>query len=335
LSAAQPLVARRQSQGLSTRTVSLEEIAQEFGHGEASGEAIREFVRYAYQSWATPKPRYVVLFGDSSYDPRNYAGTSFASPLPALWVKTSYMVTASDPEIGAVNGDDVYPDVAVGRIPATTVEEAQAMVGKVLSWEESGQGLLGPAALVADDPDVAGNFEADAVDIAQSYLSGRDPQMLFLRELGTGTRGAILGALDGGLGLLSYVGHGGPAVWASENVLNSWDMTSLLPQSRQPLLMTMNCLNGYFVAPNYDSLSEALIKVEGRGAIAAFSPSGLSLDGPAHQYHRALMEELVSGGHERLGDAVLAAQRTYARTGLMPELVEVYTLLADPATGLR
>ena len=99
--------------------------------------------------------------------------------------------------------------------------------------------------------------------------------------------------------------------------------------------MTFNCLNGYFVAPSYDSLAESLLKVEGRGAIAAFSPSGLSLDGPAHQYHRALMAELTGGRHERLGDAVLAAQKAYAQTGVMPELLSVYHLLGDPGMRIR
>ena len=89
------------------------------------------------------------------------------------------------------------------------------------------------------------------------------------------------------------------------------------------------------MAPNFDSLSESLVKVEGRGAIAALSPSGLSLDGPAHQYHRALMAELMSGRHERLGDAILAAQKAYAETGLMPELLSIYHLLGDPATTIR
>jgi len=89
------------------------------------------------------------------------------------------------------------------------------------------------------------------------------------------------------------------------------------------------------VAPNFDALPEALLKVEGRGAIAAVSPSGLSLDGPAHQYHRALMAELVNGAHGRLGDAILAAQRSYAETGLMPELLTVYQLLGDPAMPIR
>ena len=61
-----------------------------------------------------------------------------------------------------------------------------------------------------------------------------------------------------------------------------------------------------------------MLKAEGRGAIAAVSPSGLSLDGPAHQYHRAVMAELTSGTHARLGDAILAAQQDYAETGAMP-----------------
>jgi len=171
--------------------------------------------------------------------------------------------------------------------------------------------------------------------VRASYLSGRSTTTLKVSELGAATRPAILGAFDEGASLMSYVGHGGTAVWASENVLNSWDTPSLLAQSRQPLLLTMNCLNGYFVAPNFDALPEALLKAEGRGVVAAVSPSGLSLDGPAHQYHRAVMAEVTSGTHERLGDAILAAQTTYAQTGLMPELLAVYHLLGDPAMRIQ
>jgi Peptidase family C25 len=334
LAAAEPLMERRRDQGLAARAVAFEEIADEFGHGQPSAEAIRAFIAYAYQSWAQPSPRYVLLLGDSSYDPRNFTGTSQPSPLPALWTKTSYLWTASDPLLAAVNGDDDLPDLAIGRLPATTLEQAQLLVEKLLTWEDSGQGLSGAATLVADNPDLAGDFEANAEEIAASYLAGRS-EVLRLRELGGETRGRIEAALDGGLSYLDYVGHGGSAVWASENVWNSWDAASLLAQSRQPLLVTMNCLNGYFVAPTFESLSESLVKAEGRGAIAAFSPSGLSLDGPAHVYHRALMAELVSGRHERLGDAVLAAQQVYAQSGLMPELVSVYHLLGDPAMRIR
>jgi hypothetical protein len=188
---------------------------------------------------------------------------------------------------------------------------------------------------VADNPDAGGDFEADVADLASGPLAGRSPQVLRLGELGAGTRPAIQAALDSGLSLMSYVGHGGAAVWASENVWNSWDAASLQAQSRQPLLLTLNCLNGYFVAPNFDSLTESMLKAEGRGAIAGFSPSGLSLDGPAHAYHKALLAEIEGGTHERLGDAVLAAQKAYAQSGLMPELLTVYQLLGDPAMRIR
>jgi len=277
----------------------------------------------------------VLLLGDATCDPQRFVPTSWASPLPALWAKTSYLWTASDPALAAVNGEDLLPDLAIGRLPATTREQAEKLVAKLLDWEDSGQDLAGNVVLVADNPDAAGDFEADVEDVRASFLSGRPTTTLKLSELGAGTRPAILGAFDDGASLMSYVGHGGAAVWASENVLNSWDTPALQAQSRQPLLLTMNCLNGYFVAPNFDALAEALLKAEGRGVVAALSPSGLSLDGPAHQYHRALMAELASGAHERVGDAVLAAQRTYAESGLMPELLSIYHLLGDPATRIR
>ena len=206
------------------------------------------------------------------------------------------------------------------------------LVAKTLDWEAS-HDLSGAVALVADNPDRAGDFEADVQDIALSFLADRSPQTLYVRTLGTGTRDAILDAFDSGLSLLSYVGHGGTGVWADENVLNNSDATALLAQPRQPLLVTMNCLNGYFVGP-LDSLAEAFLKVEGRGAFAAFSPTGLSLDGPAHVFHRALMREITCGDHHRLGDAVLAAQGAYTDSGQMPELLAIYHLFADPATRI-
>jgi hypothetical protein len=335
LTAAEPLLTRRASEGLTVKAVTLEEIATVFGHGTPSGEAIRSFVSCAYHTWSKPSLRYVVLLGDATYDPQHFVATSWASPLPALWGRTSFLWTSKDPVLGAVNGEDEIPDVAVGRIPATTVEQAEALVGKLLAWEDSGQGLSGKAALVADNPDVAGDFEWDVEDIRASFLGDRETAVLKVGQLGSGTRPAIQAAFDGGLSLMSYVGHGAAAIWASENVWNSWDAARLLAQTSQPLLLTLNCLNGYFVATNFDSLSESLLKVEGRGAVAALSPSGLSQDGPAHQYHRAVVQELVSGQHERLGDAILAAERTYAETGLTPELLSIYHLFGDPAMRIR
>ena len=157
----------------------------------------------------------MLLLGDATYDPQRFVASSWASPLPALWAKTSYLWTASDPALAAVNGEDLLPDLAIGRLPATTREQAEALVGKLLAWEDSGQDLSGKAVLVADNPDLGGDFEADVEDVRASFLSGRSTTTVKVSELGAGTRPAILGSFDEGASLMSYVGHGGTAVWAT------------------------------------------------------------------------------------------------------------------------
>jgi hypothetical protein len=99
--------------------------------------------------------------------------------------------------------------------------------------------------------------------------------------------------------------------------------------------MAMNCLNGYIALPGLNSLAEELVKAEGKGAIAALAPSGLSQNAPAHQYQRAVMRELTIGKHRRLGDALLAAQAAYADTGAFPDLLTIFHLVGDPGLTLR
>jgi hypothetical protein len=97
----------------------------------------------------------------------------------------------------------------------------------------------------------------------------------------------------------------------------------------------MTCSNGYFVSPWTNAISEKLTLVPDKGAIAAFSPSGLSLNDAAHVYHRALAQELEGGTHTRIGDLVLAAQRQYLDSGAFPELLSMYHLFGDPGLRLR
>jgi hypothetical protein len=61
----------------------------------------------------------------------------------------------------------------------------------------------------------------------------------------------------------------------------------------------------------------------------------MSLNDADHTYHQALLYELFHGGHERLGDAVMAAQVAYAETGAYPELLSIYHLLGDPSLMIR
>jgi hypothetical protein len=334
LAAAQPLLDLREAQGLRTKPVAIEDVYDQFGFGEASPAALKDFLSYAYHYWQRPSVRYVVLLGDATYDPKDHLKTGVKNRVPPLMVKTSHLWTASDPGYAAVNGEDTLPDLALGRLPAQSVEEARVMVDKVVAFESQGRDFSGPAVLIADNPDTAGDFEHDADELAATVFAGRTVEHLYLRELGGGTRAAIQAALDSGPAIVNYIGHGGTVVWASENICNH-DVDTLAPQPQQPLLFAMDCLNGFFHFPNLNSLAEQFVKAEGKGAIAAFAPSGLSVDAPAHHYHELLLQQIASGDHDRLGDAVLAAQGAYAASGDFPELLSIYQLLGDPATRIR
>jgi hypothetical protein len=337
LPAIAPLIELRRNQGLHTEAVAVEDVYSEFGFGEASPEAIKNFLSYAYHVWQRPSPRYVVLVGDATYDFKDYLGTGVTNRIPPLMLATSYLWTASDPSYAMVNGDDALPDLAIGRLPASSVEEARAMVEKILAFETGEANPdTGPLVLVADNADQAGDFRADAEGLASSTLAGRDIKKIYLSDLGLAmTRESIREAFDQGASVLSYMGHGGIHLWASENLFDISAVGSLSPQPQQPIVLTMNCLNGYFHFPYFNSLAEALVKARGKGAVAAFSPSGLSLNDSAHLYHQALLEELLQGNHERLGDAVMAAQQVYAHTGALPELLSIYHLFGDPALKIR
>ena len=336
LAAAEPLLDHRRNEGLITGAIATEDIFDEFGYGEATPESIKDFLSYVYHHWSEPTLRYVVLLGDGTYDFKDYLATGVASYVPVKIVETRYMWTASDPWYGAINGDDILPDVAIGRLPAASVGEVQALVQKILDYE-SGEGDPGaPIVLITDNPDVAGNFDADAEEIASTLLTEQGVEKVYLSQLGPAVaRGAILNAFDDGASIVSYLGHGAIHLWAQENLLDIWQVGSLAPQSQQPLLFTMNCLNGYFHFPYHNSLSEELLKAEGKGVIAAFSPTGLSLNSPAHRFHKALLQQVVHSDHERLGDAILSGQTVYAHTGAFPELLSIYHLLGDPALTLR
>jgi hypothetical protein len=331
LDAASPLLELRRNQGLRAKAVAMEDITSEFGFGEETPKALKDFLTYAYHSW-DPGPRYVVLAGDGTYDFKDNLKTGVKNQVPPMMVMTSYLETASDPAYAAVNGEDLLPDLAIGRLPAATVEELQRMVEKIVAFETSGQTFGGRAVLVSDNPDRAGDFVADAETLATTALAGKDLEKIYLSQLGTTeTRNQVQQAFNEGASLMNYIGHGGIQLWADEDIFNNDDVETLGSQGEQPLLLTMNCLNGYFHFPYLNALSEELLKADGKGAVAAFSPSGLSVNSAAHVFHRLLLEELVSGEHSRLGDAVLAAQSAYADSGALPEMIAIYHLFGDPA----
>ncbi len=95
--AVQPLVARRQAQGMRVVKVDVQDVYDQFGYGQMSAEAIRDFLAYTYQYWAKPAPVNVVLVGDGTYDMRHYLPTSAPTYLPPY-------LEMADPDIGETAG---------------------------------------------------------------------------------------------------------------------------------------------------------------------------------------------------------------------------------------
>lgn len=334
LDAARPWVEKRRGEGLRVAFAPVEQVYEEFGFGEPRPEAVRDLIHFAYHHWRAPRLRYVLLLGDATYDFKNYLGVGVSNAVPPLIVKTDFLWTVSDPAYARVHGDDALPDVALGRLPASTEEELRGMIGKILAYESSA-GANGPVVLVADDPDSGGDFDSEAEDLASGVLAARAPVRVALSTLGvSATREAIRRAFDEGSSLVSYIGHGGIHLWGNENLLDTETVASLAPLSRQPIVLTLNCLNGYFHFPYFDSLGEALVKAPEKGAIASFSPSGLSMSRPAHELHKAVMAQLFRGGSGRLGDAILEAQKEFASSHPDTDTLAIYHLLGDPTLKL-
>ena len=93
--ALQPLVTLRQQQGLSVAVVDVQDVYDEFNFGAKDPNALQSFVQRASTAWQKP-PRFLLLVGDATFDPRNYLGLGDFDFVPTKFVDTSYLKTASD-----------------------------------------------------------------------------------------------------------------------------------------------------------------------------------------------------------------------------------------------
>jgi len=335
---AQRLAALRQAQGLSTMVVDLGDVMDVFGDGLYDPRAIRSFLSWALGSWPTP-PRYVVLAGKGTYDPRNLLGLS-TNLLPPWLVTTEEGVTPADTEYADFGGRGV-PALAIGRIPAVTAAELGAYVDKVAAYErDPGGSWTGAALFVSDDADLGGNFPATNDTIAGALGSGLAVSRLDL-PAGSGSsqlqasRSELFSALRDGQALVNYVGHGGLDRLTSEGLLLTSDVSGLGNGPRVPVVTALTCLIAQFAYPTVTSLGEELVLRPDGGAAAVFGPTWLSYNGEAGELGRFLLPRLSAPGSGRLGDRVLRGLADYSAAGGSRETLRLYTLLGDPGLALK
>lgn len=331
---AQRLAEYRESLGLSSRVVLLEDILDEFSSGIYEPDAIARFLEYASQNWKTP-PRYVLLAGSGTYDYRDYLGHG-TNLIPPLLVKNEDGLFPSDSILGDIDGDGVQ-EMAVGRLPVIDDDEMQALVDKIIAYETAGPSPGYGVVMLADNIDGQMDFAADSVDVAGGLPDWIQSDMILLDDLDTDSaRGLLLKRLSEGAYLLNYVGHGRRDQFASEGLLKPADVDDLiLAPGRQPVVSAMTCLAGDFAWYASDSITEQLVLKADGGAIATFAPTGFSYNHDARKLDQAVFSAIFDDSEDRLGDAVLNATQRYMEQGGRQYLLPLYGILGDPALSLH
>jgi hypothetical protein len=156
----EPLRAWRQSQGLQVEVVDVEDIYDEFSSGQKTPYAIRDFLRYAKERWA-PAPRFALLVGDASLDPKNYLGFGDHDLVPTKLIDAASMETASDEWLADFDGDGLA-EMAVGRWPARTAQDVDRLVAKITAYE---QAAAGAGVLLVTDGNDGFDFQAASAQL--------------------------------------------------------------------------------------------------------------------------------------------------------------------------
>ncbi len=362
LTTLQPLVDFRAAQGFTTRVIAVDELFNQFNDGIYNPIAIKNFLAYTFQNWSTP-PAYVLLVGDGHY---NFKGSlKYDSPTiympPFLnWVDPWQGEVDSANLLAAVVGSDPIPDVAIGRMPVNSVQELSNIISKTITYEQgTPQDWKKHILFIADNtPDSAGDFVASSEQIIAGYVpAGFTSDRIYLdsftdsgtcnppppgnpRTCPAATQTILDYFNQQGAFLVNYTGHASLNLWTNEQIFTTQDIPSLSNGSKLPIVLSMTCLDGYWMHPNQayatqsgPALAEELIRAQERGAVATFSPTGLGVASGHDLLQKGFYEAIFQNGATRLGEAALAAKLRLFASGYNIDLIHTFTIFGDP--GLR
>jgi len=328
---AEAIAAAKRADGLSPVVVDVERAYDRFSSGLTEAAAVRELIRQAARGG---RLRIVLLVGDDTFDYRDDAGMGAVGFVPSLYAWDDVFGLVPSENRYADVDDDGRPDLAIGRLPVKTPEEAALLAEKVarqtaLLAESSGRHVM-----VVDNQ---GPRDLSYVDEARSVVAQLPPgSTVWWSNIGEGVsvaRADLVSAWERGAMLTHYFGHGGPEVWADESLVATWAVPALTARARPTVLFTWTCQSQWYQYLWSDTVNEALLLAPG-GAVASFGPVGIT--SPADQkelysrVYRPLFEEKLT-----LGEAILLAKREAAEARPASRVVvEGFALLGDPALQL-
>ena len=333
----------RSQQGLRTKVVNVQNIYDEFNHGILNPKAIREFLSYAYHNWQPPAPTYVFLVGDTNNDLKNKLNF-----VPTMQVQIpGHGASASDHQFVTFRGEDSFPDMLIGRIPANNRVDLRIFIDRTINYETSAPaGPWHKRLLMLAGSNlrfhwqttqlIAGNQLTGKYETERIYAPHADEVILSEDNVITPIGRRVIDAFNDGASIVNYIGHGGGGRWASSRMLDFKDPEQNLTNIAQlPLVISMTCYTGSFDGDK-NSLAEELLRSENGGAIAVIGATSIGLLDGDYFLNAEIFDVIFNKQMYNLG-AVLAQAKTQflINAPRFLDLAEVFTLFGDPATDLK
>lgn len=337
LSAAQHLAAHRQGvNGVRTKVIDVDEIYDEFNYGITNGTKLKAFIKHAYDFWPAPRPTYLLLFGDASWDHHRFYATSIN-----INYVPSYGVPVTDNWFVTFHPDTTaMPSMLVGRLPVRNSHEARETIIKMIGydnyqlseWNKNFLFITG-----GNDPGEQSLFNAYSEFMISTKILPTPIGGAPFRVYKT-TRGAIDGEhkarlkdlVRSGLVFMNFIGHSGGRIWGVDigppGELENTD-------GKLPFVASTSCNVGGFGDPSSNVLAEEFVLAEHRGAIAAWASSTLGYPG----YGKDLTNEFLQGLRDSIRslgalttNARIKMLRLYGFDYIAVSTVHTNNLIGDP-----
>lgn len=348
--------------GLTVATVNIDQVYNEFSSGVLDLGAIRNFLKYLYDNGQADNsaPRYCLLMGDASFDYKDKLEYN-ENIIPtyeshkSLNLLNSYatddFIGMLDDHEGGIIHNYLEPDlldIAIGRIPVNTLEDANKVVDKIFHYLDrvTFGDWRNDVTFIADDED--GNLHLEDAEIVQGgsdiedkdyynfnkiYIDSYDQVNSSGGDRYPDVNSAILRSIFTGSLLINYIGHGGIQNWAQERIFNIDDIRNLKNIDKLPLFITATCDFAPFDDPGFHSAGESLLTNGDGGAIAMISTTRLVFASSNKALNRSVMNYLfqpVDGRMPTIGEVIMQAKNGTNSD----ENNRKFSLLGDPALTL-
>lgn len=324
--------------------VDVQDIYDEFSYGLLNPFAIKDFVKYAFDNWQLPPPSYIVLLGDMSYDYRGLLASSRPNFIPAIpYFSNGYGQAASDNLFVAVSGNDVAPDLAIGRLSIETVNEGNILLQKLINYPQDvskpwKQNVLLLASGLSLQDELQFGFNDASLYLGNTFVkpNGYSATYVFRypskpeHEPYQGEGPKIREEFNNGAAFVNYYGHGGGYQW--DLVFTNDDIYLLENEGRLPVISSVTCYTAHF--DNQNVFGEQFNKVEGKGSIGFYGSSGLTYWGVGTAINLKIFDQIFNKRNFIIGKAIMNGKNQVPSGGIYGDQINLQTYLGDPVMKL-